>query len=96
MVNANNKFGYIDKTGKEITEVNYDFAADFSEGLAAVGREGKYGFIDATRKEIIPVQFESLYPMDGEEKKYGFKNGKVKVWHNGRGFYVDKSGNEIK
>lgn len=98
IVSANNKYGFIDKTGKEITAIDYDFVNDFSESLAAVGRDGKYGFIDKIGKEIIPIQFGSIYPYseEGEQKKYGFYNGKTKVWLDGREFYIDKTGNEIK
>ena len=97
MVSANEKYGFIDKTGKELTAINYDFVDDFSEGLAAVGAGDKYGFIDKTGKEVIPLQYGGIYPREvGETKKYGFYEGKVKVSLDGREFYIDKSGKEIQ
>src|SRR5206468_8469070 len=40
------KYGFIDKTGKEVIPRKYDDARSFSEGLAAVKLNGEWGFID--------------------------------------------------
>ena len=37
----NNKWGFIDKTGKEIIQLQYDDAGQFKEGLALVNKGGK-------------------------------------------------------
>lgn len=34
---AVSKYGFMDKTGKMVVPLQYDYAKDFSEGLAAVG-----------------------------------------------------------
>ena len=39
------KWGYIDKTGKEVIPIEFDYVSDFSEGLAAVEKNGKYRYI---------------------------------------------------
>ncbi len=96
--NVEGKGGYIDATGKLITPLKYDGASYFSEGLATVNiggkledfgvtEGGKWGFIDKTGKEVITAKYEftSL-----------FKNGKAKVTLNGREFYIDKTGKEVK
>ena len=62
----------------------YDFAGDFSEGLAEVKLNGKYGFIDKTGKEIIPIKFDYTS---------GFKNGRAGVKLEGKWGYIDKQGN---
>ena len=49
MVRKENKRGYVDTTGREITPFIYDRAEVFSEGLATVGKDEKYGFIDKNR-----------------------------------------------
>ncbi len=41
------KWGYIDKTGKDIISAIYEDASDFSEGLGMVSINGKFGYIDA-------------------------------------------------
>ena len=47
-VKLNGKYGFIDKTGKEVISLKYDFARAFSEGLAAVRLNGRWGFVDKT------------------------------------------------
>lgn len=85
----NGKRGYIDKSGKVVIPFQFDYAGEFSEGLAwvAVGGPFKKGYIDKTGKIVIPVQFSFAE---------SFKNGKAWVNKDGRGFYIDKNGNEIK
>jgi len=61
------KYGYIDTTGKIVVRPQYDWAGDFSEGLApvAVGgkwishkhRSGQLGYIDKTGKMVIPARY---------------------------------------
>jgi hypothetical protein len=58
------KWGYIDKTGKIVIEPTFDGAGPFSEGLTWVKTNNKYGFIDKTGKLIIETQkytFVSLF-----------------------------------
>ena len=57
----NGKYGFIDKTGKEITPCIYYSAGDFSEGLASVSEDGKAGFIDKTGKFIIPCIYDYAF-----------------------------------
>ena len=44
-VELNGKCGFIDKTGKEVIPIKYDYAY-FSKGLALVKLEGKYFYIN--------------------------------------------------
>jgi hypothetical protein len=50
------KYGFIDKTGKEVIKPQYQEVHPFSEGLALVEKNDKYGYIDRTGKEVIPIQ----------------------------------------
>ena len=52
IVKLNGKYGFIDKTGKEIIPLIYDSAGDFSEGVANVKSNGKWITIDQTGEEI--------------------------------------------
>jgi len=54
----NNKYGYM-KDGKMVIKADYEFASEFSEGLARVGKNGKYGFINENGKVIIPIKYLS-------------------------------------
>lgn len=58
----NEKWGYIDRSGKIIIEPQFDYAYKFSEGLGRIrigdDKTGKYGFIDSTGKFVINPQFD--------------------------------------
>jgi len=46
------KFGFIDKTGKEVIPIIYDFAMPFFDGLAGVKKDGKVFYIDKQGKYV--------------------------------------------
>lgn len=58
------KYGFIDKSGREIIPLQYDYAESFSDGLAKVGKldglsnKMLYGFINSRGDEIIPLIYE--------------------------------------
>ena len=54
----NGKWGFIDKTGKEVIALKYDFAYGFSGGLAQVELNEKHSFIDTTGREVIPLKYD--------------------------------------
>ena len=48
----NNKYGFIDKEGKDVIPLKYDLiSSSFSEGLVSVMLKGKWGFIDKNGTE---------------------------------------------
>ena len=52
-VKKDGKWGFIDKTGKEVVPVGlYDDVGSFNDGLCKVGKDEKYGFIN--RKGVSP------------------------------------------
>lgn len=63
-INRNWKWGYIDKSGKEVVEFNkYEWVGDFSEGVARVVRmdveeNKKYGYIDKTGREVVDLKYD--------------------------------------
>ena len=85
-VSLNWKWGFIDKTGKEITSLKYDSIDDFSEGLAAVSLNWKWGFIDKIGKEVIPIKYDYVR---------SFSEGLAVVKINSKYGYIDKIGKEI-
>lgn len=79
-------WGYIDENGTEVIPCVYEDASDFSEGLAAVKRDGKFGFIDKNGKVVIPFIYnfaasfnEGLAAVSNENDKFGYidKTGKI-------------------
>jgi len=57
----NNKWGYINKSGKQIIPFKYDLPSEFSEDLASACVNNKCGFIDKTGKEVIPLKYDAAY-----------------------------------
>ena len=94
----NDKWGFMDKTGKVVIPCEWRYAADgFSEGLAHVmDSNKKWGFIDKTGKVVSPCEWDDAKGfseglarvMDGN---WGFidNNGEVVIpctWYNADGF----------
>jgi len=79
---SNNKWGFIDETGKLIIPCKYDLVHGFVEGLAAVWLNGKGGFIDKTDNVVIPLKY-------GEISE--FSEGLAKVTFNGKYGFIDKT-----
>ena len=86
VVELNDKFGFIDKTGREVIPLIYDNAYSFSNGLAIVALNGKYGFIDETGREVIPFKY------DGAK---AFSEGFARVLLNNKYGYIDTDGKEV-
>lgn len=79
-------YGYLDKTGKIAIPFEYESAGVFSEGFAAVSKNGKYGYIDIEGNVRIP--FDYTY---GEV----FSEGFAAVSKNGKYGYIDIDGNVV-
>ena len=92
------KVGFASPDCNVVIKAEYDFAAPFEEGRAAVcngcavvpdGDEhstikgGKWGYLDKTGKLIIPMQYQSAQP---------FIDGKATVSQNEKTFTIDLSG----
>lgn len=73
--------GFIDKTGK--TVVRFQSARDFSEGLAAVEKDGKWGFIDPLGQFRVQPTFEAAS---------SFSGGLAAAKSGGLWGYVDRAG----
>lgn len=79
----NIKWGYINKSGAQVIRPQYNYAWDFSEGLAAVGINGKFGYIDKTGRVVIPLQYDWVTD---------FSEGLACVRKNNKCYFIDKSG----
>ena len=62
MIDAESKYFFINKTGSPISADRYEFAEQFSDGLASVCNEGKCGYIDNTGKVVIPLNYVAASP----------------------------------
>lgn len=90
----NGKRGYIDRfTGKIAISEIYTRAWIFSEGLAAVEKDGELLFIDHSGRVVIDKDFQVHF----DDPKYVFKNGycMLKDPVTGKMGLIDKSGNWV-
>ena len=61
-------WGFVDKTGNQLINAQFDEVGDFSEGKCAVmNKERKWGYIDKSGKIIINFQFDEAAPFKGEK-----------------------------
>lgn len=78
------KYSFLDRNGKRITEKVYDNLDNYSEGLAVATVNGKDGFIDKTGEFVIePIFFSAK----------SFSEGLAAVWKDGESGFIDKHGN---
>ena len=82
--NENGKFGFT-QNGKIIIEPQYEYAADFIEGLACVKKNGKWGYINPNNT-WVSKEYEKIQPLS---------RGFGKVYANGKFGMVDSEGTEI-
>lgn len=87
-VKKDQKFGYIDKTGKEVIPTIYDSANNFEEcGLAMVSKENVWSYINASGETVIELaDYDATYGCDGNVFTV-VKDGKCGA--------VDKDGNIV-
>lgn len=80
-------WGYCSVDGKTVIEAVYESACGFSEGFAAVKKDGKWGFINTSGKIVIPFKFDKVYSsykggtcrlIKGEEVSVFDYNGNLK------------------
>ena len=60
IVRLNDKFGFIDESGCEITRLKYDKAHNFYKGYAAVCVNDKWGFINSRGNEICDLKYDRV------------------------------------
>lgn len=83
LIVKNNRWGYIDATGKVVIPPKFRSAGQFSEGLAPVRLNGLYGFIDVSGDFVIQPIYDMAYP---------FEQGQAKVYINAKPYYIDTKG----
>ena len=79
------RWGFVDRSGNELTAIKYDQTGPFADGLGPVrvgdAFNGKWGFIDKTGREVVPPKYrmiatfgEGLAPVQSYDApgKWGF------------------------
>ena len=77
------KYSFVDTSGRIISDLRFDSAGSFSEGLAPVQISGLWGYIDTSGSLVIPARFE---------KAESFSDGLGLVISNGMVGYIDRTG----
>ncbi len=95
-VEKDDKWGFIDRTGKIVVPLQFDSANDFHEGLALVTAKGKKFFIDAAGHMTIASQFDLVH--DFSESVAAVNIGETRIpnlgliSNPGKWGYIDKTG----
>ena len=55
-------WGFVDKSFRWVIPPKYDFAEEFSDGLAPVQVGGEWGYIDKAGNEIVPPKYRLAWP----------------------------------
>lgn len=87
--NEDLKFGYIDKTGREITNYKYDRGHDFKDGIAWVVKNRLWGCINNKGEELVPCVYSDYY--DKQHSSEGLR----RVQRNKLYGYINYKGEEI-
>lgn len=58
--NEKGKWGYVDQSGSWVIKPKFEYAAQFENGRAKVGKDGKFGYIDYSGKEVIKIDFTEM------------------------------------
>ncbi|HEX5965176.1 MAG TPA: WG repeat-containing protein [Pyrinomonadaceae bacterium] len=80
---VDDRYGFIDKSGRFVIEPQLQRAEDFSEGVAAFATGNKFGYIDVDGNVVIAAQFEQAE---------NFAEGLAVAQRNNKWGYIDKSG----
>ena len=83
----NNKFGIIDKSGREIIPCKYDIIIPCrDEGVILAQLEGKWGLFSLTGDEIVPCKYDDLLE---------YTDGLAAAELDGKYGFIDNQGREI-
>lgn len=88
------KFGYIDESLRLVVPAVYDEARDFSEGLAAVKKDGEWGYVNTDGIAVIPFSFDSCKAADasGKDIAFAFRRGLAPACKNGKFGIINSRG----
>jgi len=90
LVVLGDKNGYINKTGKIVIKPQFDFAGEFSEGLAPVVVGYKWGYMDKTEQIVIEPQFFNACSFSAGLALVQVLRNQIMEWG-----YIDKTGHYV-
>ena len=81
-IKVDGKYGYINENGEVVIEPKYDYASEFSRGLADIKIGGKYGYINKEGAIVVEPKYDVACVFDEDiamikdDGKYGYINRK--------------------
>jgi hypothetical protein len=87
IVNCGELWGFIDRDGVVSVPLTFSDAREFSEGLAAVKKNGKWGFINTSGRFSIAPTFDFVHS--------SFEGGLSYVRRGSLQGYIDRNGRWI-
>ena len=58
--NEKGKWGYVDQNHSWVIKPKFEYAGQFENGRAKVGKDDKFGYIDYSGKEVIKIDFTEI------------------------------------
>lgn len=91
------KYGYVSQSLKLEIALIYENAMDFSDGMAAVKKDGKWGYINKNGVTVIPFDFDSCAAADvtGSDCAFAFAGGLAPVSKNGKFGIINKKAETV-
>ncbi len=91
------KWGYINEQNLLEIALAYDGAMDYSQGIAAVKKDGKWGYINEIGLSVLGFEYESVSECDllGRDIAFSFENGLVPVKQNGKYGIINLKGETV-
>ncbi len=91
----NKKYGFIDTKGVEVIKCKFNYAKDFSDGLAVFTNGKLYGFIDKTGKKVIDTIYTEANDFSEGIAICKDKSGKT-IFIDKKGMIVGKTDEKLK
>ena len=91
------KYGYIGRSLRLEIALLYENAMEFSNGMAAVKKDGKWGYINEGGVTVIPFDFESCAAADAMSRDcaFGFRGGLAPVCKGGKFGIINKKAETV-
>ncbi len=91
------KYGYIGRNLRLEIALLYENALDYSDGMAAVKKDGKWGYINEGGVTVIPFDFESCASADamGNDCSFSFRGGLAPVCKGGKFGIINKKAETV-
>ena len=89
-VRRDDKYGFIDRHGREVIPCIYDGTGIFQQGRTMVCLGNHYGIIDTTGRVVLPIEYDDKTP---KGMKYMYYDSLALVEKDGKLGFVDLEGN---